>query len=133
MDIEDITKELDEKSVENYMSILMMVIHNRFANYTTNVDRLYSIVGFDKFVEIVKILGGRKIPIPTKNEMEDAILFTTVYYYREVKKMDWDDIQKELPDEPNIMKRFYKRVYTLNNELKEHISNILGENNEINI
>lgn len=57
---------------------------------------LYNLLGLEKFTEVITLLDGKPLELPTKEEMKDIIVTVLCYYYRNVKKMEWPDIKEKL-------------------------------------
>ena len=57
---------------------------------------VYNLLGLEKFSELVSLIDGRTLPLPTKEELRDTVITVLCYYYRNVKKMEWVDIKEKL-------------------------------------
>lgn len=57
---------------------------------------LYNLLGLEKFTEVISLLDGRSLELPTKDEMKDTVITVLCYYYRNVKKMEWPEIKEKL-------------------------------------
>ena len=57
---------------------------------------IYNLLGLEKFSELVSLIDGRTLHLPTKEELRDTVITVLCYYYRNVKKMDWVDIKEKL-------------------------------------
>lgn len=57
---------------------------------------LYNLLGLEKFTEVISLLDGRPLTLPSKEEMKDVIVTVLCYYYRNVKKLEWSEIKEKL-------------------------------------
>ena len=57
---------------------------------------VYNLLGLEKFSELVSLIDGRTLHLPTKEELRDTVITVLCYYYRNVKKMEWADIKEKL-------------------------------------
>ena len=57
---------------------------------------IYNLLGLEKFSELVSLVDGRALRVPTKEELRDTVITVLCYYYRNVKKMEWVDIKEKL-------------------------------------
>ena len=57
---------------------------------------VYNLLGLEKFSELVSLIDGRTLHLPTKEELRDTVITVLCYYYRNVKKMEWVDIKEKL-------------------------------------
>ena len=57
---------------------------------------VYNLLGLEKFSELVSLIDGRTLHLPTKEELKDTVITVLCYYYRNVKKMEWVDIKEKL-------------------------------------
>ena len=57
---------------------------------------IYNLLGLEKFSELVSLVDGRTLHLPTKEELRDTVITVLCYYYRNVKKMEWVDIKEKL-------------------------------------
>lgn len=54
---------------------------------------LYNLLGLEGFTNMVSLVDGRTINLPTKEDFKDSVITVLCYYYRNVKKLEWDDIK----------------------------------------
>ena len=57
---------------------------------------IYNLLGLEKFSELISLVDGRDLHLPTKEELRDTVITVLCYYYRNVKKMEWIDIKEKL-------------------------------------
>ena len=53
-------------------------------------------MGLEKFTELITLVDGKPLHLPTKEEMKDTIITVLCYYYRNVKKLEWPEIKDKL-------------------------------------
>ena len=54
---------------------------------------LYNLLGLENFTNLVSLADGRTINLPTKEDFKDSVITVLCYYYRNVKKLEWEDIK----------------------------------------
>ena len=57
---------------------------------------IYNLLGLEKFSELISLVDGRDLHLPTKEKLRDTVITVLCYYYRNVKKMEWVDIKEKL-------------------------------------
>ena len=57
---------------------------------------IYNLLGPSKFAEMLSIVQGRTLSLPTEEEYEDSLITALSYYYMDVKGYDWDKIKDKL-------------------------------------
>lgn len=62
---------------------------------------LYNLLGFEKFVEVIELLGGKTIKFPSRDEFKELVETALAYYYRTFRGYDWVKI-KELIGDPEM-------------------------------
>lgn len=62
--------------------------------------RIYEEIGPENFAKIVSIIRGRSLSFPTEEELQDSIVTTLCYYYKEVENKTWEEIKAllNMPD-----------------------------------
>ena len=63
--------------------------------------QLLELLGSKTFVRVIEILKGQTLKFPSSEELEDSILTTICYYYKEIQGKNWDDIRAEI-NVPNL-------------------------------
>jgi hypothetical protein len=62
---------------------------------------IYNLLGPEKFVELVQLVDGRPLELPSKDEFKDTLTTVLCYYYKNVEQKSWEDI-KSLVGEPDL-------------------------------
>lgn len=107
------------------LNILSIVMFDRFDE---SIGKMYATVNdIDLFSKIVNTFSGMTIKIPERQEFKDAITLGLSYYYREIKKMKWEDIKKELPYEDNLSIKTGRKLVKLNSSIKQKLDDLLKE------
>lgn len=57
---------------------------------------IFNLLGLEEFTELISLVDGKTIKFPTKEDFKEAIVTVLCYYYRNVKKLDWDEIKSLL-------------------------------------
>jgi len=58
--------------------------------------RIYEELGPENFAKLVSIVKGRTLSFPSEEELQDSIITTLCYYYKEVENKNWEEIKKAL-------------------------------------
>jgi len=108
-----------------FLSIVSLVLDQRF---DPNISELYSTVhNIELFTEIINKFSGMTIKIPERDEFKTAISIALAYYYKEVKKMKWDDIKKELPYGDDIPLKTGKGIAKLQKSIRQQLELLLNK------
>lgn len=99
---------------------------------------LYNLLGFEKFVEVIELLGGKTIKFPSRDEFKDLIETALAYYYRTFRGYDWVKI-KELIGDPEMssvkfgsrMQQMSKFINYLNTTIGQRHKNLQNGVNDI--
>jgi hypothetical protein len=123
---EDLERAFDKTNKTDsqlFMDILTIVVFNRFNG---NIGKLYKIINnMEMFTTIIETFSDLSLRFPDSKEFKDSITLAIVYYYREVQKLPWEQVQKELPYEKDLPLRFGKKVVNVNNDIKKYLDNLL--------
>lgn len=123
---EDLERAFDKTNKTDsqlFMDILTIVVFNRFNG---NIGKLYKIINnMEMFTTIIETFSDLSLRFPDSKEFKDSIILAIVYYYREVQKLPWEQVQKELPYEKDLPLRFGKKVVNVNNDIKRYLDKLL--------
>lgn len=66
-----------------------------------NVDNLvytemFNLLGTDLFTQLIYLVDGQTITLPTKEEFKNTIITVLCYYYHTVLNKDWDEVKSIL-------------------------------------
>jgi hypothetical protein len=53
-------------------------------------------VGMKSYIKLITALRGKKINLPSEDELKDSILTVICYYYKEIEKKNWKEIMRIL-------------------------------------
>ena len=59
---------------------------------------LYNLLGMEKFVEVMELLGGKTVKFPSRDDFKETIEIALAYYYRTFRKYDWANIKELIGD-----------------------------------
>ena len=76
------------------------------------------------FVKFISMMDGRSLKIPTKMEIEEALLTAMFFYEKEIKGQTWKEIQESLDFTISPIKYGIK-IKNLQNWLRQKIQEIL--------
>lgn len=120
--LKDAFTETEKTNSEILMNILSIVVFDRF---DSNIGRIYKVCGgIDKFSELIEALSDQTIRFPNAKEFREALTLALSYYYREVKGMSWEDVQKELPYERDVGLHNGKKIALLDRHIKKQLDSL---------
>jgi len=90
-DFNDLFKEYGQSEVEMFIHLAEMVMHNQLED--NNLSHLYKAVGLEGFLDVVAILQGRTIKIPSLEDVREYYTLAVVYYYKEILGWSWKKIK----------------------------------------
>ena len=123
--IDSLFVETKPTDMHSFLSILTIMMTDK---YDEKLVALYDIVNnVELFSTIIDTFSGMSIEIPTKDDFMNTLQIALAYYYREIKKMSWDKIQKEIPYEDNIALKTSKSIVHINKEIKNQLNSVLKE------
>ncbi len=139
--IKDTSDAIDEKinsimariklsDVDLILATLSVVIYST----ETNVDiiELFNLLDLDSFIKIISLFDGRTVQLPTKKQFRNSLLLSILYYYREIKKMEWEDIKKEFPFDISSIS-YGIQIKNLNSWVKDKMVQLLKKIDKDNI
>ena len=112
-------------SVEKILEIMYLMMYRE--KIDEDILILYKLLNMEDFIKLFLVLGGKTIKFETKDKINDYLILSLIYYYKEIKGLTLKDIQKKLPF--NLCKGKYRsygiRIKNFNKELKNNINKIL--------
>ncbi len=91
---------LDVKSsalVSDLIKLSLMKLAEKDENLLIYTE-IYNLLGIEKFTELISLVNGRPLVLPSKEDFKDTINTVLCYYYRTVEGKDWDEIKQLLAD-----------------------------------
>lgn len=77
--------------------IKLSLLKKASKNYDNLVyTEVYNLLGLEKFSELVTLLDGKALTLPTKDDLKDTVTMVLCYYYRNIEHKNWDDIKSIL-------------------------------------
>lgn len=111
--------------IEQIINIVSMILYANEAN--KDMGALYSKVGLESFTKTIELFSGRTVKFMEISKLRDNLIMALCYYYREVKKMSWDEVKEIVPYELNTVsigikiKHLNKNIRKKLDEYFEHI------------
>ncbi len=128
-DLESAFNNIKKEGIDLYEDIMTIVVFNQFND---NIGKLYKAIGdLEKFTEIIEIFSDYMFKFPNKEDFKKAITLSLVFYYKEIKKMEWKDIQKEIPYENDIPIRYGKKVSCVRKEIQKRLEGVWQDDEKI--
>ncbi len=113
-----------QTEMESILSCFSIILHQTTTN--TDIQELYRVLGLENFTKVLTLFDGKTVNFPTKIQLKDNILLALVYYYREVKQMEWKEIHKLFPFEISSIS-YSLRIKSLNSFIKKAITDIFDD------
>lgn len=85
----------EEGIISDLVKLSLMRKASKDSSYLIYTE-LYNLLGLEKFSELISLVDGKPLHLPTKGEMKDTVITVLCYYYRNVKKMEWPEIKEKL-------------------------------------
>jgi hypothetical protein len=123
--INSIFSDHPKTDMDIFLSVVSLVLDERFDQ---NISELYSTIhNVEMFTEIINKFSGMTIKIPDRDEFKTALSIALAYHYKEIKKMKWDDIKKELPYGDDIPLKTGKGIAKLQKSIRQQLEQLLQE------
>ena len=82
----------EEEIISDLIKLSLMKKESKNQDFMIYTE-LYNLLGLEGFTNLVSLIDGRTINLPTKEDFKDSVITVLCYYYRNVKKLEWDDIK----------------------------------------
>lgn len=110
---------------------------------------LYNLLGMEKFVEVMELLGGKTVKFPSRDDFKETIEIALAYYYRTFRNYDWANIKELIGDKDMSTVKFGAKMQQMKKfidylsakvrskkskeieELKEQINNLENVSNVV--
>lgn len=125
-------KDIFSRKVENDMEYIFQVVELMLYKDMDSTDmfEIYQLLGMENFVKLVTLVDGRAIRLPKKQDIEDALLASLLYYEREINKKEWKDIKKMYPELEISSLKNSLMIKSLNEFLQQKIGELLRKGND---
>ena len=117
----DIKTETDE--IDRIFEVFEIVLGK---NTNNNMSNLFKTVGMENFIKIIQVFEGRVIKYPTAKELEDSLLLSLIFYYKEVKHLNWDKIREKVPVDFDAHE-YGMKVRHVTNYIRKNLEKIMKE------
>lgn len=99
--INSVLKDRDNvKIIEDIVKLILLKNASR-ANSQTALVEAYNYFGLESFVDLVDIMSGKTVTFPTVEEFKDTLKTAISYYYKYIKRKNWDEIKMIMQDDKN--------------------------------
>jgi len=119
--IHELFSKQEDKETNFIWKTVSLILYN--SENRPDLLELYRMVDEETFIKIMNLFGGRSITFPSVRKLQDTLLLALIYYYREIQKMSWSDIQKEFPFDISHISYGIK-IKNLNNFVKQKLDEI---------
>lgn len=89
--------ERDESLMDDILRLSLMKSARKNESQLALVEA-YELLGADRFVELISLMGGREVKFPSKEDFRTTVLVATTYYLKDICGMNWNDIKSILSD-----------------------------------
>ena len=93
---------------------------------STDIIELYKLLGPEKFSQVLMILDGRPTKLPSSVEFRESLILALVYYYKEIKLLDWEQIKAKFPFEISGIS-YGIRIKQLSNFIRQKMDEYLRQ------
>lgn len=129
----------DKKGGEDFIrSIFKLELLDLDSSEQNDLLRLYNIVGFDNFFEIVSQFSTQTIKIPRAEKIRKLIIIAVAYYYVRVLGLSAKDAGKLLSSKLGVYNLKQKSInniikeleYSIKDIVEDYVENVEGDKNE---
>lgn len=85
----------EEAMISDLIKLSLMKRASKNTDYMIYTE-LYNLLGLEGFTNLISLVDGKPLILPTKEDFKDSVITVLCYYYRNVKNMDWEDIKSIL-------------------------------------
>lgn len=117
------SKSTDEKNDLIIQSLSLLL---KMPDSNSDLNDLYNLVGLENFVRVISLFENKTIKFPSKSEVKDIILTSLLFYYREVEKLDWNEIKTKVPFDFSSIS-YASKIKKMNLFMKKKLFDILTE------
>lgn len=89
--IREIIKEQPKSDMEKLLDLVSIALYSQ---KNDDLSKLYSEIGLNNFAKVINLFSQRTIRFPDKNDLQDTIMTSLCYYFREIRGLSWDEIKK---------------------------------------
>lgn len=91
----------EETAMSHFMRAVSIVLHSGTEN--RDLVTLYKILPIEQFIRVVTAFNGRNLNFGSRTNLQESLMLATLYYYREIEGMSWDDIKTVMSEEINTI------------------------------
>lgn len=121
----------EKASTNKVIEALSIILNKEYGNKNHDLIDLYNYMGFDDFISVITLFERKTITFPSKEEIKEAVILALVFYYREIKGLEWVEIKKIVPFEFSSISYSFK-LKSLNQFMIENLTKILEEGESTN-
>ena len=111
-----------KSEIDVILEAVSLILYSTQSN--KDIIELFNLLDMDAFVKVVTLFDGRTIKFPTRKYLKNALTLALLYYYKEIKGMDWEEIKKEMPFEVSTIS-YGIQIKNLNNFIRQKLFEIL--------
>lgn len=97
--VNDLLKENPSKELIKDLIRLNMFKNAEKDEKALVLVELYNLLGVEKFMDVMELLGGKTIKFPNKSDFKETIQIALCYYYRQFNNYSWDQIKTLIQDD----------------------------------
>ncbi len=119
-----------QSEVEMFIYLSELIMHRQLKD--NNLSKIYKTLGLENFLDLVTVLQGQTIKIPSLEEIRDSYSLAVVYYYREILGWDWKEIKESdvVNLSPDILDKqssisYGIKVNQISSEIRDIVNNVL--------
>lgn len=122
--VNDLMKENPSKELIKDLIRLNMFKNAEKDEKLLVLAELYNLLGVEKFMDVMELLGGKTIKFPSKSSFKETIQIALCYYYRQYKNYSWDQIKELIQDDDLSSVKLGVRVQQLQRFIETNMEKI---------
>ena len=115
---------ITNQQTDLFRAVALVFYHNE---KLSNIYDAYKLLGIENFVKLIHLFDGRNVRFPTSTELKDAIILSLCYYYKEIEKLEWNEIHEKIPFKFSSLTVAYK-IKGLNAAIRQELTEIFKGN-----
>jgi len=113
-----ISKLIDQSKTEDLLFLSGIILNYLNTENSDNkkkysiLPELFSTLGIDTTINLIKYFGGESIKIPSHEEMVQSFLIIICYYKKKIENKDWLQIKEEINMDisPHTLGKIIERI-----------------------
>ena len=124
--LDDLFRDPKDSDPEILMKILNLILYKNIHD-TTLID-LFRLLkeDYSTFSKVVTLLSNRTIHFPDKADLDEHLIMSVCFYYREIRGMSWQEIKNIIPVEISPVS-YSAKIRSMNVFIKDEMNKMFKE------